>query len=225
MITNFVGPLRLAQEISSIYVSRILDSHALGPQALVCVWILAFATLRTTAEQLDFTFDIFDPIGSSPQVGGIHAHPVVGTSADDRQLCNVPKLDDLPFILEKSNRLARIDRYLAGLEEFQSFFLSVQRLLAPEPIADASDDDDPAFRSARTKKSAQFEASRAREKIRQEQRLCQTYMRQYDALVQLVSEIPCLKTSPECCSLGYFLQHHSNHRAIRSRPRGRRAVR
>ncbi len=68
LITNFVGPLRLAQEISSIYVSRLLDSHALGPQALGCVWILAFAILRTTAEQLDFAFDIFDPIDSSQQV-------------------------------------------------------------------------------------------------------------------------------------------------------------
>lgn len=167
LITNFVGPLRLAQEISSIYVSRLLESHALGPQALGCVWILAFAILRTTAEQLDFAFDIFDPIDSSPQ------------------LSNVPKLDDLPFILEKSNRLARIDRYLAGLEEFQSFFLSVQQMLAPNPVSNASDSD-PTFRSARTKKSAQFEASRAREKIQQELRLCQTYMRQYDALVQLV---------------------------------------
>lgn len=68
LITNFVGPLRLAQEISNIYMTRILHSHALGPQALGCVWILAFAMLRTTAEQLDFAFDIFDPIDSSPQV-------------------------------------------------------------------------------------------------------------------------------------------------------------
>ena len=115
--------------------------------------------------------------------------------ADDHELYNVPKLDDLPSILEKSNRLARMDRYLAGLEEFQSFFLSVQQLLAPEPDLNASEDD-PTFRSARTKKSAQFEASRAREKIQQLQRLCQTYMRQYDALVQLVcytlSHIHCL---------------------------------
>ena len=84
LITNFVGPLRLAQEISSIYVSRLLDSHALGPQALGCVWILAFAILKTTAEQLDFAFDIFDPIDSSPQVSGFHLHPVVGILANDR---------------------------------------------------------------------------------------------------------------------------------------------
>lgn len=113
---------------------------------------------------------------------------MIAKCTNDHKLCNVPKLDDLPFILEKSNRLARIDRYLAGLEEFQSFFLSVQQLLAPEPDLNTGKEY-PTFRSAGTKKSAQFEASRAREKIQQEQRLCQTYMRKYDALVQLVSWI------------------------------------
>ena len=196
LITNFVGPLRLAQEISSIYINRLLDSHSLGPQTLGCVWILAFAVLRTTAEQLDFAFDIFDPISSSSQVRVFHPYTRNRNFTDHHQLCNVPKLDDLPFILEKSNRLARIHRYLAGLEEFQSFTLSVQQSLASEPGSNASGDD-LTFRSAKTKKSAQFEASRAREKIQQEQKLCQTYMRQYDALVQLVSEIRCLKTSPK----------------------------
>ena len=189
LITNFIGPLRVAQEISSIYVSRLIDNHALGPLALRCVWILAFATLRTTAEQLDFAFDIFDPIDSSPQVSKSRPHPTIKKFTDGRQHRDVPRLDDLPFVLEKSNRLARIDRYLAGLEEFQSFFLSVQQLLGPQPDSTASSDS-PAFCSAKTKKSAHFEASRAREKIEQEQRLCQTYMRQYDALVQLVSPNP-----------------------------------
>lgn len=82
LITNFVGPLRLAQEISSIYMSRLLDSHALGPQALRCVWILAFAILRTTAEQLDFAFEIFDPIDSSPHVNGFHPSTMIMNYAD-----------------------------------------------------------------------------------------------------------------------------------------------
>lgn len=169
-------------------MSRLLHGHALGPRALGCVWILAFAILRTTAEQLNFAFEIFDPIDSSPQVSRFHPYPTSRILISDHQLRNVPRLDDLPSILEKSNRLARIDRYLAGLEEFQSFFLSVQQLLAPESISNASDDDS-AFNSASTKKSAHFEALRAREKIQQEQRLCHTYMRQYDALVQLVSHM------------------------------------
>ncbi len=151
------------------------------------------------------------------------SHSMIGKLADKHQLWNVPKLDDLPFILEKSNRLARIDRYLAGLEEFQSFFLSVQQLLAPEPDSYTSGDD-PTFRSAKTKRSAQFEASRAREKIQQEQRLCRTYIRQYDALVQLVSRTSCLEKTPKTHALGNFLQRNPNHRATRSRPRSRRAI-
>ena len=152
------------------------------------------------------------------------SHTISGKFAEDYQVRNVPRLEDLPFILEKSNRLARIDRYLAGLEEFHSFFLSVQQLLAPEPDALAIDDD-LTFRSARTKRSAQFEASRAREKIQQEQRLCQTYMRQYDALVQLVSRVLCPRTTTKTCTLGYFLQRDSNYRAVRQRSRDCRAIR
>ncbi|KAK3176619.1 hypothetical protein OEA41_007942 [Lepraria neglecta] len=167
IITNFVGPHRLAQEVGSIYVERVLEGHSLGHQTLGCVWLLAFAILRTTAEQLDFAFDIFDPTDAPPSMH------------------NIPQLNDLPEILEKSNRLARIDRYLSGLEEFQSFFSSVRQLLSVE-AAPETGDNQLGFRSTDVTKSADFEAARAQEKIQQEQRLCQTYMRQYDTLVQLV---------------------------------------
>ena len=63
-----MGPHRLAQEVGSIYVERVLEGHSLGHQTLGCVWLLAFAMLRTTAEQLDFAFDIFDPIDAPPSV-------------------------------------------------------------------------------------------------------------------------------------------------------------
>ena len=46
------------------------------------------------------------------------------------------------------------------------------------------------FAPSKSPISASFEAVRAREKIQQEQRLCRTYMRQYDTLVQLVSLDP-----------------------------------
>lgn len=68
LITNFLGPHRLAQEISSLYVERVLESHSLGRQSLGCVWILAFSILKTTAEQIDFAFDVFDPIDPSSNV-------------------------------------------------------------------------------------------------------------------------------------------------------------
>lgn len=68
LITNFVGPLDLAEEISTICTANILENHPLGRHALSCVWILVFAILRTAAEQLDFAFEIFDPTDSSPGV-------------------------------------------------------------------------------------------------------------------------------------------------------------
>ena len=98
---------------------------------------------------------------------------------------HIPQLNDLPEILEKSNRLARIDRYLSGLKEFLSFFSSVRHLLPVEASPEKAADQ-PAFRLMTVTKSAEFEASRAQDKVQQEQRLCQTYMRQYDTLVQLV---------------------------------------
>lgn len=68
LITNFVGRTHLSQELNGICVKRILQDHSLGHRALGCVWILAFSLLRTIAEQLDFAFEIFDPIDSSPNV-------------------------------------------------------------------------------------------------------------------------------------------------------------
>ena len=183
-----MGPYRLAQEVGSIYVDRVLEAHSLGRQTLGCVWLLAFAMLRTTAEQLDFAFDIFDPIESSSYVSYTLGYPLLAL-ADLEQTQNVPRLNELPNILEKSNRLARIDRYLSGLEEFLSFFLSVRQHL-PVHQMPVMDLDAPAFRSPEVTNSASLEAVRAREKIQQEQRLCQTYMRQYDTLVQLVSLDP-----------------------------------
>ena len=76
----------------------------------------------------------------------------------------------------------------------------------------------PAFRTVEVTNSASLEAVRAHEKIQQEQRLCQTYMRQYDTLVQLVSWIPQseLPIGPDA-STGDIVQCHSDHRASRFR--------
>ena len=71
MITNFTGPFRLAEEMSTILTNRLLESHPMGRQSLGCAWILAFAILRTIAEQVDFVFEILDPIDVSSQVSGL----------------------------------------------------------------------------------------------------------------------------------------------------------
>ena len=68
LITNFLGPQQHAQEMSGLYMERVLENHSLGRQALGCIWILFFAILRTTAEQIGFAFEIFDPINSSSSV-------------------------------------------------------------------------------------------------------------------------------------------------------------
>ena len=209
-----MGPYRLAQEVGSIYVDRVLEAHPLGHQTLGCVWLLAFAILRTTAEQLDFAFNIFDPIESSSYVSYTLGRPLLAL-ADLEQTSSVPGLNEIPNILEKSNRLARIDRYLSGLEEFLSFFLSVRQHLPVQqrPVMDV---DAPAFRTVEVTNSASLEAVRAHEKIQQEQRLCRTYMRQYDTLVQLVSCIPQseLQTRPNA-STGHIVQRYSDHRTSR----------
>ena len=58
----------MADEISSICTESILENHPLGRQTLGCVWILSFAMLRTMAEQLNFAFEIFDPVDPSADV-------------------------------------------------------------------------------------------------------------------------------------------------------------
>ena len=195
----------------------------MGRQTLGCVWLLAFAILRTTAEQLDFAFNFFDPIESSSYVSYTFGR-LLFALADLEQTSSVPGLNEIPRILEKSNRLARIDRYLPGLEEFLSFFLSVRQHLPVQQMS-LIDVDAPAFRTVEVTNSASLEAVRAHEKIQQEQRLCQTYMRQYDTLVQLVSCMPQseLQTKPDA-STGDIVQCHSDYRTSRFRAKTWRAI-
>jgi hypothetical protein len=61
IITNFAGPFRLADEISTNCTRGIIDDHPLERASLGCVWIVSFAMLRMMAEQLNFAFEIFDP--------------------------------------------------------------------------------------------------------------------------------------------------------------------
>ena len=72
LITNFVGPFQLADEISSIITERLIEDHPMGRQSLTCVWVLAFTFLKTMAEQLDFAFEVFDPIESSLKANFSH---------------------------------------------------------------------------------------------------------------------------------------------------------
>ena len=87
------------------------------------------------------------------------------------------------------------------------------------------DVDAPAFRTVEFTNSASLEAVRAHEKIQQEQRLYQTYMRQYDTLVQLVSCIlqSQFQIKPDA-STGDIVQCHSDYRTSRFRAKTWRAI-
>ena len=171
LITNFVGKAALAEEISRICTENVLANHALGNQTLGCVWILAFSLLRSIAEQMDFAFQTFDPAS-------------VGQAS-------IPRMDDLPFLLEKANHLAKIDRYLSGLDEFSSFFVSVRSFQNNQDPSLSGNfsalDSTQRYRSRNIRERASLESSLARQKILRAQKLCSTFIRQYESLVQMVS--------------------------------------
>ena len=85
LITNFVGRASLADQLSNICASQILENHPLGQQALLCVWILAFAILRTVAEQLDFALLFLDPIAEDVCILPAPSFPFPADSATETQ--------------------------------------------------------------------------------------------------------------------------------------------
>ena len=183
LITNFIGPFHLAKEIGQICAHSVLENHSLGRQSLDSVWVLAFTILRTITEQIDFAFEILDPINSEVEVRRHYTPP--SCLSDLRQSLAVPHLEDLPDILAKNNKLTRIDRYLFSLEELLSFFLSVHQL---QISSDGTSEEEKIVSDdgVRFHRLAKLEASRAQSKIRGVHQICQTYMNQYETRLQLV---------------------------------------
>ena len=148
---------------------RILEAHPLGRRSLGCIWILAFSLLRTLAEQVDFAFQIFDPL-----------LPLFRISHSD-----TPSMDSIPAIMEKSEHLTRVDRYLATLEEFVSFFVSVRRLC---PLC--VDGSDTVHENHARPRSIQgytnLEAAQTESKIRRQQTLSKRYIRHFEMLLQVL---------------------------------------
>ena len=129
---------------------------------------MAYAILRTIVEQTDHAFKIFDPVSSGRMP--------------------VPRMDDLPSVLDKANNLARLDRYLSEIEEFSSFFEAVQKMSQAESIADdsvAATQQDPVLSHRHLAHRASLERSRLEQKIRHSQRLSRTYLSQYESLIQM----------------------------------------
>lgn len=171
LITNFVGRAALANEISRICTENLLDAHAMGTHALGCVWILAFSLLKSIAEQMDFAFEIFDPTAAT------HS--------------GMPRMDELPYMLQQANNLAKMDRYISALDEFSSFFVSVRSFQQrTRGVVLLETSSEPASRETDRRHNiaerATLESCLAQQRIVRARKLCSTYMRQYESLVQMV---------------------------------------
>lgn len=166
VITNFPGPLKLARRMSRICTKALIEDHPFGGRTLCCGWIVAYAILRTVVEQVDCAFQIFDPVSSENLF--------------------VPRVDDLPFVLDKATNLARLNRYLSELEEFASFFEAVQEMSQAERAAASNQGgpQKPLPSCYRLIHRATLERSRLRHKILLSKQLSSTYLKQYENLIQ-----------------------------------------
>ncbi|MCJ1341379.1 hypothetical protein MMC09_006675 [Bachmanniomyces sp. S44760] len=174
LITNFVGPFGLASEISEVCTRAITENHPLGKGSLGCIWVVAFAILRTLAEQLDFVFEAFDPVIA-----------LLGSTA-------IPGLRNISTILEKSNKILLMDRYLLSLEEFSSFLVLVQRTHQEEPtneVIQRRSSDISSFNLSWLRKRGNLEAAMTQNKIHRQQRLCASFSSQYEAFVQMYIQV------------------------------------
>ncbi len=99
-------------------------------------------------------------------------------------MSNIPRLQNLPYILQKYNDLSRIQQYLSTIEEHCSFFHSIQNMIFEET-------HEPGMvgtqEKIRVRNRSRLEGERAQGKIRHQEKLCGTFIRQYENLVQLVS--------------------------------------
>lgn len=165
IITNFTGKAPVVERISRAMTVSLLDDHAMGPDAMICVWSLAYSIIQNIARQMDLAFRLFDPLETVESI----AH-----------------FSRLPLMLERSNELARIDRYTSGLAEILDFFdigSSLQTNLSHVVESNSSSTTSSGYRTQISRRS-HTEALLARQKISSAQRLCRTYIEQYDSHVQ-----------------------------------------
>jgi Mg2+ and Co2+ transporter CorA len=88
--------------------------------------------------------------------------------------------------MEKANNLARIDRYLCGLEELTRFFISVRQMLKKEKeSAKAHITKSSSVCSYPSGARGDLEAEKTLHKILREQKHCRTYIRHFDTLIQM----------------------------------------
>src|SRR5947207_15152349 len=102
---------------------------------------------------------------------------------------HIPHPNDLSVILQNFDYLARIDRYLSSLEEQASFFFAIFEMLETETAVTRSSLS--RFKLEQEKQRvgarAKMVAWRTRDKILRQKGLCQTYIKQFETLIQMVS--------------------------------------
>lgn len=190
LITNFLGKFHLASELSSICSQRLRCDNPIERCSLGCGWVLCFGMLRTLTEQLDFAFELFDPIRGFSEV--TH-RPLMSWNLANREKGDLTlKLDSLHVVLEKWANLLQIDRYLSGIEELCLFFTATREFVQEEKAALAESDTSGSRNpdsNRLTVVRADFEAKKALSKINGQQRHCLAYVKRFETLFQLTTSV------------------------------------
>lgn len=176
VITNLIGDADAVKQLNDLLTRNFLDEHAMGLEALQCVWVLALSVVRVLVAQLNTAFTAFDPL-----------HKLTS---------RLPTLNEMPLLLDQTSELARIDRYISGLDEIVAFFHSVKsfqrsfqqvRNLADSVPHTQSHGNDRTALSQISPRS-NLESELAKQGIQHTRDLCRTYIRQHETLLQMVSE-------------------------------------
>ncbi|KAF2152651.1 hypothetical protein K461DRAFT_150577 [Myriangium duriaei CBS 260.36] len=165
VITGFVGSPTVAQACSHAITAQILQRHATDQDAIKCVWILAYSILRGLSSQLGLAFQALDPL--------IQAQT------------HLPHVDQLPTILSLVNDLARIDRYTSSLYEINGF-LNATRSFQHDQACIGRGNIKPANSESAIFARSVLEAKLAEQQIQHARQLCQTFIKQYESLAQMM---------------------------------------
>lgn len=183
VITNIIGDVDAVHQLNKLLTRNLLDEHAMGLDALQCVWVLALSIVRVLVAQLKTAFTTFDPL--------------------DKLTTRLPTLGEMPRLLDQTSDLARMDRYISGLDEIVAFFHSVKSfqrsfqledrndpIFAIEPRTGPGPPDGHGTLSSLSQISprSRLESELAKQGLQHTRDLCRTYMRQYETLLQMVSE-------------------------------------
>ncbi|KAI0166654.1 hypothetical protein GGR57DRAFT_447415 [Xylariaceae sp. FL1272] len=161
VITNFIGRQSMIEGFGCRMVHKMLAEHAMGSQAMSCVWVLAMSLLRTIlTAPLEDVSTIFDPL--------------------TRGTFEIPQLAELPRLLKQSHELVTIDRYASRLSEMLAFFDSVKAFQQKQHVGSTGD----GYSIVSTRSSLESELTR--NKITHVQQLCKTYTRQHESLLQMM---------------------------------------